>query len=359
MPKTTQDLATLLQSLLERAKAAEQVNQSKMFSKLIADINKLMADYSDEDLRTKKALAVIRKELSDVSRQSLDEYTQQLMQTVEDLGVSMMGWELAVLQGITGLTLKVPDTKAIISAIKNRPMSVRNFKGDLLLEPFTKSMSISTEYAIDNAVLQAWNEGQTIQQLVQRIRGTRANGYSDGILGQYMKNADAIARTAIQHSASVGRMALWQANADIISGYVWVSTLDSHTTAQCKALDGQSFEFNKGPLPPLHIRCRSTTKADLIDKTFEEGATRSGGEKVGSVDNRGYVDANETYYSWLKRQPESYQDLAIGPTRAKLLRDGGLSAEKFAKLSLDKNFEPLTLNEMRKLVPSAFLRAGI
>ena len=101
------------------------------------------------------------------------------MQTVEDLGVSMMGWELAVLQGITGLTLKVPDTKAIISAIKNRPMSVRNFKGDLLLEPFTKSMSISTEYAIDNAVLQAWNEGQTIQQLVQRIRGTRANGYSD------------------------------------------------------------------------------------------------------------------------------------------------------------------------------------
>lgn len=359
MPKTTQDLATLLQSLLERAKSAEQVKQTNLLERLIKDINQLMADYSDTDLRTKKTLTEIRKSLADACIGSLTDYTDELNKSVEQLGISMMGWELMVLQDITGLTLNVPDTKAIVYAIQNRPMSVRNFTGDLLLKPFIKSLSDSTVSAIDNATLQAWSEGQTIQQLTTKLRGTKAAGYADGIIGQYMRNADAISRTAIQHSMSVGRIALWKANSDILEGYEWVSTLDSRTSTQCRALDGQVFEFDKGPLPPLHIRCRSTTKASLKDKSLEQGATRSSGEKVGSVDNRGYVDANETYYQWLKRQPESYQDLAIGPTRGKLLRDGGLSADRFAKLSLDKNFEPLSLEDMRKLVPEAFKRAGL
>jgi hypothetical protein len=49
----------------------------------------------------------------------------------------------------------------------------------------------------------------------------------------------------------------------------------------------------------------------------------------------------------------------IGPTRGKLLRDGGLSARRFAELQLGKTFEPLNLKEMRKLDPLAFRRAGL
>lgn len=52
-------------------------------------------------------------------------------------------------------------------------------------------------------------------------------------------------------------------------------------------------------------------------------------------------------------------DIAIGTTRAKLLRSGGLSAERFAELQLGTNFQPLTLDEMRRLEPKAFARAGI
>ena len=318
-----------------------------------------MARYDETDIKTKRLLNEIQAKLSDATTKQLDEYSQELMGTVEQLGIQIAGWELMVLEGWTGLKLNLPDTKAIVYAIQNRPLSVRNFNGDLLLRPFIESMSVATKSAINNAVLQAWSEGQPLSQLLQRIRGTRKAGYADGILGQYVRNADAIARTAIQHSASIARMALWKANADISQGYEWISTLDSRTSAQCRALDGRVFEFDKGPVPPLHIRCRSAVKLKLINSIYDEGATRSGGEKVGSIDNRGYVDANETYYSWLKRQPESYQDLAIGKTRATLLRDGGLSADRFAKLSLDKNFEPLTLAEMRQQVPEAFMRAGL
>ena len=49
----------------------------------------------------------------------------------------------------------------------------------------------------------------------------------------------------------------------------------------------------------------------------------------------------------------------LGPARGTLLRDGGLSAERFQELRLSRNFEPLTLAEMQRLEPLAFERAGI
>lgn len=47
----------------------------------------------------------------------------------------------------------------------------------------------------------------------------------------------------------------------------------------------------------------------------------------------------------------------LGKTRGKLFRDGGMSVEKFKSLQLDKNFTPLTLDEMRKIEPLGFERA--
>ena len=58
-------------------------------------------------------------------------------------------------------------------------------------------------------------------------------------------------------------------------------------------------------------------------------------------------------------QPAKVQDSIVGSTRGKLLRDGGLSAGRFAELQLGKRFEPLTLDEMRQLEPIAFHKAGL
>lgn len=40
--------------------------------------------------------------------------------------------------------------------------------------------------------------------------------------------------------------------------YVWVSVIDSRTTDICTQRDGTVYEMGEGPLPPAHIRCRST-----------------------------------------------------------------------------------------------------
>ncbi|MNT13393.1 hypothetical protein D3C72_1483620 [compost metagenome] len=71
------------------------------------------------------------------------------------------------------------------------------------------------------------------------------------------------------------------------------------------------------------------------------------------------VRADLSYYDWLKQQPAAFQDRAIGPVRAKLLREGGLSVARFAELQLDRNFAPLTLVQMKALEPLAFEKARL
>ncbi|MFP3663054.1 hypothetical protein SB768_31970, partial [Burkholderia sp. SIMBA_043] len=58
-------------------------------------------------------------------------------------------------------------------------------------------------------------------------------------------------------------------------------------------------------------------------------------------------------------QPAAFQDATLGPVRGKLFRDGGLTAERFAALQLDKNFKPLTLDQLKELEPLAFERARL
>ena len=57
---------------------------------------------------------------------------------------------------------------------------------------------------------------------------------------------------------------VYKANEDVTEKYRYVATLDSRTSALCASLDGQEFEYDKGPEPPQHFNCRSTTVA-VID----------------------------------------------------------------------------------------------
>lgn len=201
-------------------------------------------------------------------------------------------------------------------------------------------------------------QGETTFKVLQRIRGTKAAGYRDGLLKVTDNDIKALVRTGLQHAAMQARQAVWDRNSDIVPSVQWVATLDNRTTIQCQSLDGHQFPRDKGPRPPIHINCRSSVVA-VLDKRFaalSEDQTRSARGESGKA---GQVSAKESYYSWLKKQPAAFQDSALGPTRAKLLRDGGLSADEFAKLQLDKSFQPLTLEEMRKLEPTAFEKAGI
>ena len=223
--------------------------------------------------------------------------------------------------------------------------------------------STTREGVMENTVLQPANSG-TKKRRERRAAGepdeapTRNSASNldvdaEGVVKSIPKGAQAAAKAAgIKVGDKLGLM-----------GYRWISILDSLTSQICRSLDGQVFPFGKGPLPPAHPNCRSSIIAEMIGKWLKRDdagrfAKRDERQAQGA-NGKEDVDGKVTYYEWLKTQPEAFQNDALGVTRATLFRKGGLSAAAFAKLNLGRNFEPLTLDEMRKLAPRAFKRAGL
>ena len=115
--------------------------------------------------------------------------------------------------------------------------------------------------------------------------------------------------------------------------YQWRSTLDGRTCETCASLSNKVFTIGEGPLPPIHPNCR----CQIIEVLGPEWDFLAEGQEQSST--FGPVDANLSYYEWVKTQNEAWQDWAIGATLGKLLRDGGLSADEFAALRVEKKLQ--------------------
>ncbi len=246
----------------------------------------------------------------------------------------------------------MPTAKLAYQAALNNPVQAT---GELL-SSFVSDWPKADALRVSNLVQKGWAQGKTLNEMISEAVGTKSNKYRDGFLDVSRRHAGTVINTSTQHVANAARMDVWERNGDIVQRYQWLSTLDRRTTQQCQSLDGMTFEAGKGPMPPIHPNCRSTTVAVLDSKYdfLDKGATRAS-----SGPNAGYVDANQNYYDWLKKQPKDFQDIAIGPQRGQLFRDGGLTPTEFARLNLGRDFEALTLAEMRKIEPKAFMRAGL
>lgn len=353
MPKRRlTNIATRHQVFLERLK----VSESRDFQAVFAKIDKatrdvlLALDVPDLGKLTKKQLTDVLTELRATNGDFLKVGIDELYSRLEDLAAYEAEFESRAINSISKEVDLTPATpEAAYKYSLSQPLSA---SGELL-QPFIENWSAAETNRINNTIRRAWGEGWTVQETAQAIRGTKALGYSDGILATSRRNAQSIVRTSIQHVANTARMATWDENKDVIQGYRFVATLDSVTTEICRSLDGKVFNLGEGPVPPMHINCRSTTVAEVDPslKFLDEGATRSA--------EFGPVPADQTYYEWLQEQSAEFQDIALGPTRGQLFRDGGLSVEKFAQLQLGKNFQPLTLDEMQQLEPAAFAKAGL
>lgn len=351
--------STRHQVYLERLKSGEANQFAGFLQQMDRD---LRLKLSGEDLTafTRRRLDRLLAQTDADLRTIYSAHWEQLKGNLVELAAYEAGFEARSLNAIAAGAFEtvVPSTTQVWAAVNASPLSVRGPDGGKLLESFVKDWSGTDIKRITGAIRQGVYEGQTTQQILQQIRGTRAGRYKDGILAISNRNAEAIVRTAVQHVSSVARQQTWDANADVVKSVRWVSTLDGRTSDLCRSMDGQTFPLNKGPRPPIHIRCRSTVVAELDDEFsfLSEGGTRSARNSEGKVIS---VSADETYYGWLKRQPEAFQNSVLGPVRGKLLREGGLSAERFAEIGLNKNFTPTTLQGMRELEPLAFERAKI
>lgn len=236
---------------------------------------------------------------------------------------------------------------AYADKVFDKPLHLTTSVG-ISMDELTKSFSKTESERIIRAIRLAHSESLDNAKLIQMIRGSRANRYQDGILRTTTRNAHAIARTGTAIMASEAKQAFINDNKDIIKGIKVIATLDSRTSPICRHLDHQFMPTHKAKYPPYHFNCRSSF--EIVFDGYESPKNRA--SEFG-------VTENVSYYEWLKKQTPDYQDEVLGKTRGKLFRDSGMSAEKFKSLQLDKNFTPLTLEQMRRIEPLGFDKAKI
>lgn len=340
------------QVYLERLKAGLIRNIDPTLRSVDRGIREILSKLTVDQINqlSKKDLNDVLRQLAAKVGESYQEFTEQLLEELSDVSEDVMKREVGQLNAAmanataSGLASGVAWTAAL-----DTPIAAT---GDML-ESFIKDVPADEIKRIEREIRKSVTNGRTVQQTITAIRGTKAQGYKDGILNKSLNNLRTVVRTSTQHVYSETRFETWRANSDIIDGYQWVSTLDGHTSQICRSLDNQVFELGKGPKPPIHPNCRSTTTPYFSDGVdlWDADATRSS--------MTGYVPQGTTYYSWLKDQTPEFIADAIGSTRAQLFLKGGLSPEEFADLQLGKNFEPLTLAEMRKIKPSVFKQANL
>ena len=139
------------------------------------------------------------------------------------------------------------------------------------VEKAFRGIAARSSERLGGAIRQGVLSGETNVQIARRLmgrlnfneyakEGTRAFALAGN---QPLKLANnqikTIVRTSINQVSNAASQSVYAANKDVAPEYEYVATLDSRTSSICQRLDGQKFGYDKGPTPPQHFNCRSTT----------------------------------------------------------------------------------------------------
>jgi SPP1 gp7 family putative phage head morphogenesis protein len=355
MPSTNEQIA----DLLIRHQVGVFRMSTSVLKKLIPILNKADAEIVDKLLArsatlegsfTSTRLTSLLDALRNINRDAVNELGKRLRGELVDVAKyeaeftsSMLTQALPIKWDI--VTPSAETLKAVVTA--------RPFQGKLLKD-WLSELDAGRSRRVRDAVRLGMVQGETTPQIVRRIMGTKALGYKDGVMEISRRGAEAMVRTAVAHTASAARDELYQENADLIAQEQWVATLDTRTCPICGGLDGKKFDLGQGERPPIHISCRCVRIA--ITKSWKELGFNIDELPPGTrASMNGQVPASMTYNEWLKKQHADVQDDALGPTRGKLFRDGGLDVQSFTNRANDE----LTLDELRAKDADAFKKAGL
>ena len=250
---------------------------------------------------------------------------------IKDLGQAESKWQKKVIDGLVPIELdwEAPSEEQIYASVKARP-----FEG-LLLKDWYQGLEDGAFRRIKQNIMQGYVEGQTTDQIVRNIREVSE--------GRTRRAAETAVRTALAHTSNIARNESYRRNRRVIKAIEWVATLDNRTTAVCRARDGKTYPYNKGPRPPAHAGCRSTTIPVL--KSLRQLGIKADEVPVKSTraSMNGQVSNELNYDGWLRKQPREFQDDVLGVQKARLFRKG-LTMERF----VDKEGREFTLKELEK-----------
>lgn len=275
---------------------------------------------------------------------------EQLDDELKGLAEYEVGYQQKLFEHVLPAAVKVQPVQPlqVYAAAMARP-----FQGKLLSE-FMDGLEAGKAEAIRNAVRMGFVEGQTVSEIVKRIRGTKALNYADGLLETNRRGVEAIVRTAINHTGNYARQAFFEANGDIVSEERYTATLDARTTELCASRDGKTYPIGKGPAIPAHLNCRSLY-VPVLKSWREMGIPADEMPEGTRASMDGQVPESTTYQSWLSKQSVERQNEVLGVTKAQLFRNGGLTLDRF----VNNSGHVYTLDELMRRDAQAFVKAGL
>lgn len=163
-------------------------------------------------------------------------------------------------------------------------------------------------------------------QIVRDLRGTRGQGFRNGVFSQMRRDVEAIALGGTISSSNVASGMFAAANPRVLKE-IWIAILDGKTCAICASRHNRKFPVGAGPVPPAHVRCRCFRMKVIPGMTFK----------------------SMSFDEWLGTKPRKTVEQVLGKARAKMFLEGGLEIRRF----VDNPFRKapasriLTLDELR------------
>ena len=198
------------------------------------------------------------------------------------------------------------------------------------VEKAFRGIATRQQEGLARTIRQGVFSGESTQQIASRMIGRLEFGQRGSVRqiaqagGELTKLANhqiqTIVRTSVNQVQNQASQAVYAANSKVAPKYEYVATLDSRTSPICKRLDGRKFEYNKGPTPPQHFNCRSTT-VPVVDyaglkkqKGFEDLTPPPKGKVVTrpTGEGTGRVPQDTQYGDWLLGQDKKLKVKTLG-----------------------------------------------
>lgn len=329
---------------------------------------------------TPARLEALLQSVQDLIASRLTEAAGQVESAMAELAVQEAAWEASTIERVSPVQLSL----ASVTLDAARALAGEVVQG-LTIARWFEGLSSATVQRIERALRLGIAEGETLDGLIRRIRGSRANNYRDGILEATKRDASAIARTGLSQASTAARQLVWEANADIVLCLRWTSVLDGRTSAICQSRDGHVRPVSAGGTipaevssphldpetasPPAHINCRSILVAVLSaeglvgnrpyvaddrvrerrEAQFRKEAKARGVpiqqvRKEWAQARVGQVPSKTTYEEWFAVQSAEFQRTVLGPTRYRMYKAG----RKLGAF-VDNSGRRLTIEELRDM----------
>lgn len=323
-------------------------------------------------------ITALNRECGKIIAQAYDEIGIRQDVELRELAVVESAATVGIVEaaiGIPGL-LNVQMTEKQLEYLVQQPIIEGYSSGQ-----WWQSQAAGTRAKFTQQMQQGMLRGESVDELVRRVRGTKAKGFTDGVMDVPKRQAAALVRSSVISTANAASMATIDEMDDIANGIQWLATLDGKTTLICRALSGKKWSIPdhkpightiQFPGATAHWQCRSrqipwlkswaeitglplktmdnkTLEARVKDRLTKQGMDPA---KVAKVTTRtrasmdGQVPNDLTMDDWLSGKDDAFIEKTLGKGRAAMYRRGEITVSDL----VDQTGRPLTTKQLREKV---------